>query len=71
MIKHILKDGTTTTDISGHMVTKEECPSAYAVMGTIRKEKQYGTSNIGSSEVYGKRRRAVPVQSTTLGTVKG
>jgi hypothetical protein len=70
-IKHILKSGETVTDISGHMVTREQCPSAYAVMGAIRKEKQYGISNIGSSEVYGKRGRAVPVQSTTLGTVKG
>jgi hypothetical protein len=68
MIKHILKDGTTTTDISGHMVTREQCPSAYAVMATIRKEKQYGTDNNSSSEIR-ELQASKTVQSTTLGTV--
>jgi hypothetical protein len=67
MITHILKDGTTTIDISGHKVSKKDCPSAYAVMGTIRKEKQYGTDNSGSSQICGKRGRALSVPSTTLG----
>lgn len=52
MITHILKDGTTTTDISGHKVTKEECPAAYAVMGVIRKEKSSnGVNNSSSNKV--------------------
>ena len=32
MIKHILKDGTTTHDITGHLVSREACPTAYKVM---------------------------------------
>jgi hypothetical protein len=32
MIKHILKDGTTRKDITGHLVKRKDCPEAYAAM---------------------------------------
>lgn len=32
MIRHILKDGTVTTDITGHLVKRKDCPEAYAAM---------------------------------------
>lgn len=32
MITHIFKDGTTTNDITGHLVTRKDCPEAYAAM---------------------------------------
>lgn len=39
MIKHILKNGTVLTDITGHKVTKEQCPTVYAILS--RKEKKH------------------------------
>lgn len=32
MIRHILKDGTVATDITGHLVKRKDCPGAYAAM---------------------------------------
>ena len=32
MIRHIFKDGTTSDDITGHLVTRKDCPEAYAAM---------------------------------------
>ena len=32
MITHIFKDGTTSNDITGHLVKRTDCPTAYKVM---------------------------------------
>ena len=32
MITHIFKDGTTSNDITGHLVRRTDCPTAYKVM---------------------------------------
>ena len=34
-ITHILADGTVLDDITGHLVTRESCPQAYAVIDRI------------------------------------
>jgi hypothetical protein len=39
-IKHILKDGTVLKDITGHIVKKEEVPTAYALIELMRKERR-------------------------------
>lgn len=35
MVFHILKDGTTTTDITGHIVKVSEAESLYKLMDSI------------------------------------
>lgn len=37
-IWHILKNGTTSTDITGHMVKRADCPQIYKVLERIRHE---------------------------------
>ena len=32
MITHIFKDGTTSNSITGHLVKRTDCPTAYKVM---------------------------------------
>ena len=32
MITHIFKNGATTNDITGHLVKRTDCPTAYKVM---------------------------------------
>lgn len=32
MVTHIFKDGTTSNDITGHLVKRTDCPTAYKVM---------------------------------------
>lgn len=39
MIRHVLKDGTILSDISGHIVREKDAKAAYAVMERIN-EKQ-------------------------------
>ena len=38
MIIHVLKDGTITTDIKGHLVTQEEVPTAYEIINQLRRK---------------------------------
>ena len=40
MIKHILKDGTILTDITGHKVTRKDAPRVYQIL-----EKKRGETN--------------------------
>jgi hypothetical protein len=40
MIKHILKDGTVLTDISGHIVKEEDAKNAYSLMDKINERKE-------------------------------
>jgi hypothetical protein len=40
MIKHHLKDGTVLEDITGHVVKKEDVPSAYALIDRMNEERQ-------------------------------
>ena len=35
MIRHILKDGTVLTDITGHVVKVEDVPMAYQIMDEL------------------------------------
>lgn len=44
MVKHVFKNGTTTTDITGHIVKRSECPRAYEVLERSNNEST-GTIN--------------------------
>lgn len=37
-IKHILKDGTVLSDITGHIVKMEDAQRAYAIMKAMQKK---------------------------------
>lgn len=39
MIRHILKDGTVLTDISGHIVKMEDAEIAYQIMDELNEER--------------------------------
>lgn len=40
MIRHHLKDGTVLTDITGHVVRKEDVPIAYALIDRMNLERE-------------------------------
>ena len=44
MVKHILKDGTVLTDITGHVVKIEDAKAIYALMDKINEEVRKGES---------------------------
>ncbi len=52
MITHIFKDGTTSNDITGHLVKRTDCPTAYKVMEGMNehKGKDAPASEQGSSK---------------------
>lgn len=37
MVYHILADGTTVTDITGHIVKMEDAPAVYELMDSINR----------------------------------
>lgn len=41
MITHILKDGTIKQDITGHTVSRDDCPEVYEVIEREEKENGY------------------------------
>ena len=41
-VKHVFANGTTTTDITGHIIKRAECPRAYEVLERLNNE---GTNN--------------------------
>jgi hypothetical protein len=47
MIRHILKDGTVLTDITGHVVKIEDAKVAYQIMDELNEErmKKHDTRN--------------------------
>lgn len=40
MIRHHLRDGTVLTDITGHVVRKEDVPTAYALIDRMNNERE-------------------------------
>lgn len=58
MIRHILKDGTVTADITGHLVTRKDCPEAYAAM-----ERMTTNDNSRNQNGRAQARQEVPIQS--------
>lgn len=40
MITHIFKNGATTNDITGHLVKRTDCPTAYEIMEGINADKR-------------------------------
>ena len=40
MVINILKDGSVVADLSGHTVTKEDCPTVYAIITQIKEEEE-------------------------------
>ncbi len=40
MIRHILKDGTVLTDITGHIVKKEDVPEVYELMEQMNRKRR-------------------------------
>ena len=40
MIRHHLRDGTVLTDITGHVVRKEDVPIAYALIDRMNNERE-------------------------------
>lgn len=49
MVIHILKDGSILNDITGHVVKKEDVPSAYSVidhMNEVRKIRGNGHEKV-------------------------
>lgn len=42
MIRHHLKDGKVLTDITGHVVKKEDVPMAYALIDCMNQERERG-----------------------------
>lgn len=38
MVKHVFANGTTTTDITGHIVKRSECQRAYEVLERLNNE---------------------------------
>lgn len=47
MIRHHLKDGRILTDITGHIVKKEDVPAVYSLIDQINKEKRAKQQNEG------------------------
>ena len=45
-VTHILKDGTKTDSIEGRMISPEECPEFYAILGRICRKGADGTKDI-------------------------
>lgn len=35
IVRHILKDGTETDSVEGLMISPEDCPEFYAILGRI------------------------------------
>lgn len=44
MVKHVFANGKTTTDITGHLVRREDCPTIYSVLERSNNEST-GTVN--------------------------
>lgn len=42
-VYHILKDGTTVDDITGHVVRMEDAPALYELMASLSKKKTIHT----------------------------
>ena len=40
MVKHILKDGTVLDDISGVVITREQFPEVYKILGKYKGENE-------------------------------
>lgn len=40
MVRHHLKDGRILTDITGHVVKKEDVPAVYSLIDHINEEKR-------------------------------
>ena len=40
MVTHVLSDGTTLKDISGHMVTREDAPTVYEILEKLKKQRR-------------------------------
>lgn len=38
MIKHVFANGKTTTDITGHIVKRAECPMVYEILERLNNE---------------------------------
>lgn len=55
VIKHILKDGRVLDDITGHVVKKEDVPSAYALMEQMNVERQRNLKIYDGENRVGKR----------------
>lgn len=49
MIRHHLKDGTVLTDITGHVVKKEDAPIAYAIIDKMNIERERKNQKIYKS----------------------
>lgn len=47
MIRHHLKDGRILTDITGHVVKKEDVPLVYSLIDQINEEKRAKKQNEG------------------------
>ena len=45
MVIHILKDGTVLSDITGHVVKKEDVPMAYVVMEQMNEKRREKNGN--------------------------
>lgn len=50
MIRHHLKDGRILTDITGHVVKKEDVPAVYSLIDQINEEKRAKGKNEGIRE---------------------
>ena len=46
MIKHVLKDGTVTDDISGHVISKADAPIIYELIDQMNAEREKDEHNI-------------------------
>ena len=42
MIRHHLRDGTVLNDITGHIVRKEDVPTAYSLIDRMNIERERG-----------------------------
>lgn len=40
MVKHVLKDGTVLDDISGIVITREQFPEVYKILGKYKGENE-------------------------------
>lgn len=40
MVKNVLKDGTVVTDLTGHVVKKEDVPVVYAIFESVNKNRK-------------------------------
>lgn len=45
-VKHILMDGTEADSIEGRMISPDECPEFYAILGRICRKGADGTEDI-------------------------